>query len=243
MAEPMLSIIVPCYNEEKNIPLIIDAFAQLVQQNPGIEVLLVNNGSTDNSALVFEALLAGMDSKFMRLITVPVNKGYGHGILAGLHNASAPVLAWTHADLQTDPADVIKAWGVYRQLNDPTVLVKGQRRNRRLAEAFFTWGMALVTRLLLKKRLHDINAQPKLFSRVFFEKIKDAAPLDFSLDVYFLYKAAEAGTIKTIDVFFGKRIHGEAKGGGSFKTRMRLIRRTFHYLWQLRKQFKTQSPS
>ena len=38
----------------------------------------------------------------------PENQGYGYGILAGLRSCVSPYLAWTHADMQTDPADVVR---------------------------------------------------------------------------------------------------------------------------------------
>ena len=51
-----LSIIVPCYNEAENIPLILKKFAGIIKRND-IEVLLVNNGSKDNSQEVLDALV------------------------------------------------------------------------------------------------------------------------------------------------------------------------------------------
>jgi glycosyltransferase involved in cell wall biosynthesis len=244
MPAPALSIIVPCYNEEKNLPGIVSAFSAIIQQaaqSVNVEVLLVNNGSTDGSAAVLQQLLQQSSQPGMQVVNVPVNQGYGDGILAGLAAAKAPLLAWTHADLQTDPLDVMKAWELFQQAPDEKLLVKGKRVKRKSLEAFFTWGMQLLANAVLRTRLNDINAQPKLFSRVFYERIKAEAPPDFSLDVYFLYHAKKTGIIKTIPVEFRPRLHGEAKGGGSFKTRMKLIRRTFKYLFTLRKQLKSKA--
>ena len=50
-----LSIIVPCYNESKNIPLILEKFANVIKRDD-VEVILVNNGSTDNSQMVLDEL-------------------------------------------------------------------------------------------------------------------------------------------------------------------------------------------
>ena len=60
--------------------------------------------------MVFAEQLSHLLDRFGRVVTVPVNLGYGHGILSGLREAKGDYLAWTHADLQTDPADVVKAW-------------------------------------------------------------------------------------------------------------------------------------
>ena len=236
---PELSIIVPCYNEEKNLPQIIKVFDALVRNVPALEVLLVNNGSTDQSAYVLEQELNRLPHQQIKQVTVSVNKGYGYGILQGLKQATGNVLAWTHADGQTDPADVLRAWEQYKEHSDTMLVVKGKRKNRSFGAAFFTWGMQCITNILLGTRLSDINAQPKLFSRKFYELVEPNAPNDFSLDVYLLYHAYKRGTITSIPVTFKKRMFGEAKGGGSFSTRIKLVKRTFRYLFSLRKQLKT----
>jgi glycosyltransferase involved in cell wall biosynthesis len=230
-----LSIVVPCYNEAQNIPFIIDAFSKIVKNNTDVEVLLVNNGSTDDSATIFKKALITVELPNIKLVTVAQNKGYGHGILEGLQNATAPVLSWTHADLQTDPFDVLKAYEVYKNFDNEMVLVKGKRRKRNFIDVFFTWCMQVYCNFKLSTALHDVNAQPKLFSRKFYDNIKQEAPLDFSLDLFFLYHAQRLGSIKTIDVFFKKRLHGEAKGGGTMKGKMKLIKRTFPYINELAK--------
>jgi glycosyltransferase involved in cell wall biosynthesis len=240
---PELSVVVPCYNEEKNLPFIIKGFDSVVRSNASIEVLLVNNGSADNTEEVLKNEIEALPHKQITIVNLPVNQGYGYGILQGLKQAKGNILAWTHADGQTDPADLLRAWEKYKEYNDSTVLVKGQRKNRGWGAAFFTWGMQVMANCLLKTRLHDINAQPKLFSRTLYEKIAGQAPQDFSLDVYFLYQAQRLGSIKTIPVQFNKRLYGEAKGGGSFKTRIKLMRRTLTYLRRLKKELAQSSES
>lgn len=221
-----LSVIVPCYNERENIPLIASHFSKIMSKREDIEVILVNNGSNDGSSEEF-AKLQGF-----KIVEVPVNKGYGFGILSGLNEANGRLLCWTHADMQTNPNDILKALEIYEE----NTIIKGKRKNRRLMEAFFTFGMQLVTFFVLKYYLDDINAQPKLFSRKFYEEfIKKKAPHDFSLDLFLLLKAKQNNIkIKDFPVFFNKRMHGEAKGGGSFKTRIKLIKRTLSYIFEMR---------
>lgn len=235
MGDKNLSIIVPCYNEEKNIPLIIGKFKELLEKRDDVEVLLVNNGSTDNSRFVFEESLKN-EYKII-LVNVEKNQGYGYGILSGLKNSKGKVLAWTHADLQTDPEDVLKAYELYlnKKNDDKEIFVKGKRKNRNQFDEFFTWGMQIIASLLLKERLDDINAQPKLFSRKFYDEIVEGAPHDFSLDLYFLYYAKKKSTMYELPVFFNKRIYGEAKGGGTLKGKYRLIKRTLKYMIELRR--------
>lgn len=100
-----LSIVVPCYNEAENIPKLLAAYAEVITRND-LEIILVNNGSTDETAQVLMQLLPRYES-FLKVVTVPVNQGYGFGILEGLRAATGEFIGWTHGDLQTPPRDVI----------------------------------------------------------------------------------------------------------------------------------------
>ena len=235
----LLSIIVPCYNEAENIPLIIKRFREVLERRTDIEVLLVNNGSKDKSAKVFESELDKVNDQRFRLINVQENKGYGFGIKTGLEAAKGNVLAWTHADMQTDPKDVVLAFDLYLANNNPMVFLKGKRRNRAFTEQFFTWGMQMLSSLALGVNLEDVNAQPKLFSRIFYEKyLLLNAPDDFSLDLYALFWAKKSAKILSIPVYFNQRKFGEAKGGGSFHTRIKLVKRTWAYIFELKRSLK-----
>lgn len=237
--KPQISIVVPCYNEAGNIPLIIKCFKEL-SNNQNIEILLVNNGSTDNSKKIFAKEFESLDSNTFKLVTVDINQGYGYGILAGLKHAQADIL-WTHADMQTNPSDIITAFNKYTETNNEMLLVKGFRRKRQITEKVFSFAMQVIASLALKVKLTEINAQPKLFSRKFYEKfLYKKAPNDFSLDLYTCYCAKKYGSIAEMPVFFSKRIYGEAKGGGSFKTKMKLIKRTLTYIFELRDSIKQQ---
>ena len=229
----MLSVIVPCYNEEKNIPEIVSKFDKILEESEKeIEVILVNNGSSDDSKSVFEKSILNIKQD-IKVLSVKKNIGYGHGILSGLKAAKGDVLSWTHADLQTNPRDVISALNEYEKHKDSDLVIKGKRRNRSPIDSFFTWGMQVYCTIFLKTKLDDINAQPKLFSRKFYEKSFKNPPLDFSLDLFLLLKAQR---IKTVNVFFHKRKFGESKGGGSIIGKIRLIRRTFKYISTLRRK-------
>lgn len=232
----MLSVVVPCYNEEKNIPNLIEKFSEFLKRKNDAEVIFVNNGSTDNSYKIFEQLLAENSNYCFRVVTVPKNQGYGYGILAGLRKAQGDILAWTHADMQTDPLDLLEGWELYERNKEPMLLVKGERKNRNFIDTFFTWGMELIASILLQRKLHDVNAQPKIFSKHFFELVKDKAPFDFSLDLYFLYLASKQGKVVEFPVSFLKRVHGEAKGGGSMRGKFKLVKRTLTYILKLRNQ-------
>ena len=91
MPNKLISCVISCYNEEKNIAILLD---QIKSNNleKNFEFIIVNNGSTDNSSILIAK------HPFVKLVKVKKNEGYGNGILEGLNNASGEILAWTHAD-------------------------------------------------------------------------------------------------------------------------------------------------
>ena len=229
-----LSIVVPCYNEEKNIPLILKKFNEVIKTDD-IEVILVNNGSTDNSEKVFKELIPKFT--FSRVVKVEVNQGYGFGITSGLKEAKGEFIGYTHADMQTDPADVIKALEIIERQNNPhNTYVKGDRKGRSLFDQFFTMGMSLFESVYLGEKLWDINAQPNIFHRSFFESL-DNIPKDFSLDLYLLYIAQKQGLeVVRFDVVFPPRVHGESSWNTGLPSKWKFIKRTIDFSVKLKKE-------
>ncbi len=230
-----LSIIVPCYNEEKNIPLILEKFSSVIKRDD-VEVLLVNNGSTDNSEDVMSRLI--VKYPFGKVIKVEVNKGYGFGITSGLMVAKGEFIGYTHADMQTDPADMLKALELIElQKNPKKCYVKGDRRGRSLFDQFFTIGMSFFETFYLGKKLWDINAQPNIFHRSFFDSIKDSCPKDFSLDLYFLYTAQKLGlNVIRFDVLFPERVYGKSSWNTGLTSKWKFIKRTISFSAKLKKE-------
>ncbi|SFM26487.1 glycosyltransferase family 2 protein [Rugamonas rubra] len=228
------SLVIPCYNEAANLPLLLERCAPLGRLD-GVEVILVDNGSTDHSAQVLARLLPARPG--CRSVRVERNQGYGHGILAGLAAASGDILGWTHADLQTDPQDALRGLALFERHGD-AIFVKGRRHGRPLADTVFTTGMSLFETLLLGAPLWDINAQPTLFPRRFFDNWR-AAPDDFSLDLYAYYQARRAGlAVHRFPVRFGRRSHGASHWNGDWAAKRKFIRRTVSYSLQLKAALK-----
>ena len=238
---PDLSIVIPCFNEAKNVTLVLEEFQKIIEQSQYfIEIIIIDGGSTDDTPKELQEAFKRLPPDHFKLILNKERGGYGADITQALSKAKGKVLSWTHADMQTDPADVVKALDLYKNNKEDKLIIKGKRKNRKLSEAFFTFGMQVVVFALLKTYLDDINAQPKLFSKEFYNKyIKNKAPSDFSLDLYLLYQAKINGyNIIEIPVHFKDRIYGEAKGGGSFKTKIKLIIRTFKYIFKTRRDIQ-----
>ena len=230
-----LSIIVPCYNEEENIPLILEKFDSVIKSND-IEIILVNNGSTDNSEAAMSELIAIYP--FGRVIKVEVNQGYGFGITSGLRAAKGEFIGYTHADMQTDPTDMLKALELIEQQKNPNkCYIKGDRKERPFFDQFFTIGMSFFETCYLGKKLWDINAQPNIFHRSFFDSIKDTCPKDFSLDLYFLYTAQRLGlNVIRFDVLFPERMHGESSWNKGLSSKWKFIKRTISFSIKLKKE-------
>ena len=197
----------------------------------------MDNGSTDNTAKRISEKIAEKNSSNIKCVSVTKNIGYGHGIMSGVNSASGEVLSWTHADLQTDPSDLLEAYKIYIAHHQyPHCILKGRRVGRNLFDAMFTAGMSLLSTILLRVPLSDVNAQPKMFHRNFLKKLPNP-PRDFSLDLYLLYQARiHKYPILEHQVHFGKRLYGESKGGGTLKGKLKLIQRTLKYMLKLKRE-------
>jgi glycosyltransferase involved in cell wall biosynthesis len=229
------SLVIPCYNEAANLPMLLERCRGLIN-NPDMEVILVDNGSTDHSPAVLAELLPNYPG--CRSVRVELNQGYGYGILYGLRAAKGELLGWTHADLQTDPQDALTGLAIFEQFGT-NIFVKGRRYGRPFADVLFTVAMSVFETLLLKKPLWDINSQPNLFSRGFFESWEQP-PHDFSLDLFVYYQAHRAGlTVHRFPVHFGDRLHGVSNWNINWASKRKFIRRTIEFSLQLRKSIRS----
>lgn len=233
---PTLSIVLPCYNEAESIQDIFSKFREVLENRDDVEVVFVNNGSDDGSQAIMEAAAKDPAHGWTKIVQVEENQGYGYGIMTGIRHCAGDILSWTHADMQTDPADVLASYRQFvAQPNMESVFLKGRRVGRYPMDAFFTCGMSLVASMALGKWLSDVNAQPKMFHRRFLEQMTEP-PDDFSLDLYAYYLAKKLGMgIVDCPVNFAKRKHGLAKGGGTVMGKLRLIKRTWTYIFLLRR--------
>lgn len=226
------SLIIPCYNEADNLPLLLERCNMLARE-PDCEVILVDNGSSDGTSDVLQELLPSYSG--CRSIRVEHNQGYGFGILSGLNAAKGELLGWTHADMQTDPLDALLGIQLFENYGKD-IFVKGRRYGRPIGDVVFTVGMSIFETLLLRRPLWDINAQPTMFSRAFFETWKEP-PYDFSLDLFSYYQARKEGIdVYRFPVRFGKRAHGVSRWNINWAAKRKFILRTVDFSLQIKKR-------
>ena len=223
-----LSLVIPCYNEAKSLPALVARCIEVFDRDD-LEVILVDNGSTDDTPAVMARLLAGTR---LRSVRVSPNRGYGGGILAGLEAATGEVVGWTHADLQTDVADALTGLALF---GGGGAMVKGRRYGRPFADVLFTAGMSVFETVLFRRVFWDINAQPTLLPRAHFESWRDA-PTDFALDLFAYHQALQAGLrVRRFPVRFGARLHGHSHWNVDWAAKRRFIARTMRFSLALRR--------
>src|SRR5699024_10566247 len=99
----MLSIIVPCFNEEESLPYFVQEVEKISAQiDHSLEYVLVNDGSSDGTLAVFRDLYQQMPDK-IRYISLSRNFGKESALYAGLKAAKGDLVTVMDADLQDPP--------------------------------------------------------------------------------------------------------------------------------------------
>ena len=103
-----LSIVVPVYNGEKSVAALVEALAALDVPG-GLEIVLVNDGSPDNSLAVCKALVASTKVP-VTLVNLARNFGEHNAVMAGLRHARGDYIITMDDDLQNPPSEVVRLW-------------------------------------------------------------------------------------------------------------------------------------
>ena len=157
-----ISIVVPLFNEEESLPELIDWISRVMQSHGfTYEVILINDGSTDNSWKVIEKLAAEMP----QLKAISFNRNYGKSaaLNTGFKKATGDVVITMDADLQDSPEEIPD---LYKMVNDNGFhLVSGWKKKRHdpisktLPSKFFNFITSKISRI----KLHDFNCGLKAY--------------------------------------------------------------------------------
>jgi len=206
---PDLSLVMPCFNEEEALPTtaraLLDAFAGA---GVDLQLVLVDNGSTDRTAAVIDELIAA--GRPVKKVTHAVNQGYGGGILSGLRAGDSELLGYLCADGQVSADDTLLVYRLMQGRED-RVIAKVRRRFRQ-----DSWKRKVISITYngMMQALYgglgaiDINGSPKLFSRQVFHRM-DLRSSDWFIDPEIVVKAHHMG-LRIIEI----DVEGYARHGG-----------------------------
>ena len=226
-----LTVVIPAYNERENLPNLVEQFRPILTELP-VQLLIVDNGSDDGSA----EYLRTIQDEQVKILILKKNRGYGGGILAGLAEADTPYVGYTHADLQVPPSSLLQAYNILSHHKDRKLLIKGIRKERPRLDSYISAAMAVMSSLLLRQKLYEVNAQPTIFSRELLAEVS-AAPIDFTLDLYVLSKCKTLSyDVARFPVSFPSRMHGTSKWNKGLLSKPKMIKTVLATIQQLRKE-------
>jgi dolichol-phosphate mannosyltransferase len=207
-SRPSVSLVLPALNEGEVIGHVVEhARAALEQVATDYEIIVVDDGSSDNTGRVLDAL-AG---ERIRVIHFPENRGYGLALRAGFAAAVHPLIAFIDSDDQFDPLDLKR----FVELADQADLIVGYRVGRRDGglRAVLSRGYNLLVRAAIGVAVRDVNCAFKLIHRAALDQL----PLHserYSINAELLARAARAGMrIREVPVTHRERHTGRSKVG------------------------------
>src|SRR5579859_1058350 len=224
--ETFLSVIIPVFNEEENVPLLHANLSRILEKQPfTYEIIYVDDGSSDNS---FQQLskLAASDPR-VRVVKLRRNYGQTAAISAGVHHSTGEILVFMDGDLQNDPIDIPH---LLEKLDEGYDVVSGWRKNRKDAKLSRKLPSRLANLLISKVtgiHLHDYGCTLKAYRREVFQHVRLYGEMHRFLPAY----AALAGaSIAELEVSHHARRFGVSKYGISRTVRVILDLMTLKFL-------------
>ena len=226
---PRLTFFFPAYNEEENIERTVErALAEIGPLVPSIEVLAIDDGSTDRTPELADGLAAA-DPR-VRVFHQP-NRGYGGALQAGFANARGELICFSDGDLQFDLREMSRLLDRLADTARPVDGVIGYRMRRRdpFHRIFIAKTYSAIVLVAFGLRVRDIDCAMKLFRRELFDGLRLDADGPF-LSAELLIKLRARGVrLAQVGVHHYPRAAGQNTGASFGK-----ILRTFGDLAKLR---------
>ena len=90
-----ISISILCFNESKNLNILIKQSKKLLNKYKDLQIIFVDNGSSDQTSKILSKI---SKIKNMKCVFVKKNIGYGNGVIQGLKKSDGDIIGWTHGD-------------------------------------------------------------------------------------------------------------------------------------------------
>ena len=205
-----LSVFFPAYNDAPSLPgLLRKTFETLESHVEDYEVIVVNDGSRDNTAEVLDELRRAY-APHMRVITHPENRGYGGALRSGLGAAKKEFVFYTDGDGQYDVGEL----PLLLALAGPsTGLVNGFKLQRQdpVHRIWIGSTYNFCARLLFRIRIRDIDCDYRLIRRTLLDKL-ELTSTSGTICVELVRKLELSGCeVEEVGVHHYPRLHGRSQ--------------------------------
>jgi glycosyltransferase involved in cell wall biosynthesis len=166
---PGLSVFFPAYNDCGTIAsLVITAVRSASKLTPNYEVIVVDDGSSDSTAQILSELARVYPQ--LKIVTHPVNRGYGGALRTGFASASKDVIFYTDGDAQYDPSEMEVLWPMMTSGVD---LVNGYKISRSDPLHRIVIGRIYhhTVKILFGLRVRDVDCDFRLLRRSIFDRV------------------------------------------------------------------------
>lgn len=227
MIDSKLSLILPAYNEEANIEIVVrEALEEVPKVFERYEIIVVDDGSKDQTPAIVDRLAAEFPEK-VRVIHHKPNRGYGAALTSGFRAATGDYLMFMDSDRQFKPED-LKLLAPYVGKAD---IIAGYRKKRNDPFYRFLIGYTfnLVVTILFGIHLRDIDCGFKIFKADMLKNMELTSP-GALINTEIHAKAQRQGrSIIEVGVNHYPRLIGE-QSGASIRVILRAMRETI-LLW------------
>lgn len=203
-----LSVVVPVWNEVDSIGGVLSALAECRESFDHLDVVVVDDGSTDGSAEKIAEIAGGLS--WVEVITNEERKGYGAALSRGFDSATTRFVGFIDGDGQIDPADLARACQHLSAGVSAVIGIRGSRADSLLRRVLGKLGTYFV-RPLVGFDVIDVNAGLKVFDTAICP-IDGLGSSGGMISTELLIRASASGDVKQIPIRHSPRLFGESSG-------------------------------